>query len=106
MTRDRDARGFDALEYAVPRTNGGFLEKLSGFGLFATVLLSIALGLTVFCVSCFLAILSVLIYNQVGHHAVNFADTYKFVALPAGSVTTVVSFIFLFALWIRRRVRA
>ena len=104
MTRERYGREFERGRLAAP-AGGALLAKVSDFGLFATVLLSVSLGLTVFCVSCCVAIFTLLAYNQLGHHAVNFADTYKFVALPAGSVTTVLSFLFLFALWLRRKFR-
>ena len=75
------------------------------FGLFATCLLAWALGLIAFCVSCFFSILGLLAYNTLGHHSVDFADSYRYVAFPVGLVTMVVSFFALLTLWVRRKTR-
>jgi len=77
--------------------------QLGGFGIFATLLLSFALGFIAFFASCFVAIFSILIYNSVGHHSVNFADSYRYIALPAGLVVLAVSLVFLLGLWLRRK---
>lgn len=76
------------------------------FGLFASGLLAVSLGLASFCGSCFLSILSLLIYNSVGHHRIDYADSYRYVALPAGVATLVVSALVLGVLWLRRQVRS
>ena len=75
------------------------------FGPFAICLLSWALGLIAFCISCFVSIVSLLFYNVLGHHSVDFADTYRYVAFPIGLSVTVISFFVLVALWMRRKVR-
>ena len=75
------------------------------FGLFATCLLSLALGLVAFCASCFLSIIGLLFYNQLGHHSVDFADTYRYVAFPLGLAVTVISFLVLTTLWVGRKLR-
>ncbi len=76
---------------------------LSGFGLFSTLLLSLSAGFLAFFVSCFLAIFGILIYNSAGHHSVNFADSYKYIALPVGLFVLGASFFVLMGLWLRRK---
>jgi hypothetical protein len=78
---------------------------IGGFGLFASALIAAALGLAAFCISCFLSIFGILIWNSAGHHAINYADSYLYVALPVGIATLCVSSIVLLALWFRRKVR-
>ncbi len=77
------------------------------FGLFASGLLAVSLGLAAFCGSCFAAILGMLWYNSVHHGrpALDYADSYRYVALPAGVATLVVSALVLGVLWVRRQLR-
>jgi hypothetical protein len=75
------------------------------FGLFASVLLAVSLGLGAFCGSCFLAILGILVYNTAGRHAVDYADSYRYVALPVGVAMLLASGLVLAVLWVRRQVR-
>jgi hypothetical protein len=77
---------------------------MGDFGIFASLLLSLALGFMGFFASAFVAIFAILIYNSVGRHAVDFADSYKFVALPVGLVVLAVSLLLFGGLWIRRKV--
>ncbi len=79
------------------------LDQLGGF---ASLLLSVAVGLLAFCLTCFLAIFSVLFYNSFGHHSVDFAITYKFIALPVGVLALVASLLYLGSLWVRRVFRS
>ena len=76
------------------------------FGLFASGLLAVALGLAGFCGSCFLAIVGILIYNAGGRHSVDYADSYHYIALPIGVAVLVVSALVLAVLWVRRQVRS
>ncbi len=75
------------------------------FGLFASGLLAVSLGLAGFCGSCFLSIVGILIYNSAGHHTVDYADSYHYIALPVGVAVLVVSGLVLAVLWVRRQVR-
>lgn len=75
------------------------------FGLFASGLLAVSLGLAGFCGSCFLSILGILIYNSTGHQAIDYADSYHYIALPVGLSVLVVSGLVLGVLWVRRQVR-
>jgi hypothetical protein len=77
---------------------------LGGFGIFSSLLLSFSLGFASFFFATFLAIITLLFYNEGGHHNVDFADTYKFVGLPVGLVVLAVSLVFFGSLWIRRKV--
>jgi hypothetical protein len=77
---------------------------LGGFGFFPSLLLSFSLGFVAFFGATFLAIFALLFYNEGGHHNVDFADTYRFVGLPAGLVVLAVSLIFFGSLWIRRKI--
>ena len=82
---------------------------LGDFGLFASALLAVSLGLGAFCASCFVAIVGLLIYNSTGHavgrRAIDYADSYRYVALPVGSATLLVSGLVLLGLWVRRKLR-
>ncbi|MHB1700280.1 MAG: hypothetical protein ACYCSN_09085 [Acidobacteriaceae bacterium] len=86
---------------AAPKRNL-FGIPLDQLGWFACLLLSVAAGLLAFCLACFAAIFGVLFYNSFGHHAVDFAVTYKFIALPAGLVVLALSLVYLGSLWMRR----
>lgn len=76
---------------------------LGDFGLFASLLLSFSLGFATFFGVTFLAIISLLFYNQGGRHAVNYADSYKWIGLPAGLAVLVLSLLLFGTLWIRRK---
>ena len=87
------------------REKRGFSFPADGFGLFTSLLLSVATGFfTFFLVTC-LAIFALLFWNGVGGHSVNYADTYLYVGLPAGVAALVISAIVLAALWIRAKTR-
>lgn len=77
--------------------------RLGDFGLFATLLLSFSLGFVAFFTTCFVAIFGILIYNSVGHHSVNFADSYLYIALPVGLAVLAISLIVLLGFWLRRK---
>jgi hypothetical protein len=90
---------------AATQANQGrfFGIQLGDFGLFATVLLSFSLGFLSFFATCFVAIFGILIYNSAGHHNMNFADSYRYIALPVGLTVLAISLILLLGLWLRRK---
>ena len=90
---------------AATQANQGrfFGIQFGDFGLFATVLLSFSLGFLAFFATCFVAILSILFYNSAGHHNMNFADSYRYIALPVGLAVLAISLIVLLGLWLRRK---
>jgi hypothetical protein len=92
---------------ATQANHGRFLGiRFSDFGLFTSILLSFAFGITVFFVTCFVAIFGILIYNNTATHSVDFADSYRYFALPAGLAALAVSLVVLLGLWLRRKLSA
>ncbi len=73
------------------------------FGLFATVLLSAALGFMTFFAVTFVSIFAILIHNSLTHRAIDLSDSYKYIALPAGSLVLLVSLAVLGSVWLKRR---
>jgi thiol:disulfide interchange protein len=77
---------------------------LGELGLFSSLLMAFAFGFLVFFATCFVAILSLLFYNSIGHHTVDMADSYRYVAFPAGVVALAFALVVLLGLWVRRKV--
>jgi uncharacterized membrane protein len=91
-----------------PRTIGaGYLfgVPLGDLGWFTSLVMSVALGMAAFFAATFCAIVAVLFYNTVAHHAVDFALTYKRVGLPVGALVLVIALAYLGTLWVRRQLR-
>jgi len=90
------------------RTAGGsFLGfPLEGFSLFQSLLLSVAAAFFTFFACTFLAIVSLLVWNGLGRHSVNYADTYLYVGFPAGLIVLIVALPFFGTLWVRARLRS
>jgi hypothetical protein len=78
---------------------------LGDFGFFSAILLSLAAGFLAFFACCFLAILGLLVWNLGFHHAVNFADSYRDIALPIGLLVLAFGLIFFTGTWLRRKLR-
>ena len=76
---------------------------LRGFGLFTSLLLSFASALFTFCLTTMIAIFSLLVWNLAGKHSVDYADTYRYVGLPASLVVLIVALPFFLVLWIRAK---
>jgi hypothetical protein len=76
---------------------------LGDLGLFSSLLMALAFGFLVFFATCFVAILGLLFYNSAGHHAVNMADSYRYIAFPAGLVALGLALVVLLGLWLRRK---
>ena len=79
---------------------------LKGFSLFQSMLLAVASAFFTFFASTALAIFSLLVWNQLGGHSVNYADSYLYVGFPLGVIVGVLAVPFFGALWLRARVRA
>jgi hypothetical protein len=78
---------------------------LEGFGLFTSLLLSVASAfLTFFATTC-VAIFSLLAWNVFGHHTVSYADTYRYVGFPAGVIVLLVALPVFGTLWVRAKMR-
>jgi len=76
---------------------------LGDFGLFSCVLLSIASGFFAFFGSCFLAIMSLLVWNTLARQQINYADSYRYIAAPIGVVVMAFGFVFFTSVWLRRK---
>jgi uncharacterized membrane protein len=89
------------------QTGGGrvFGFPLQGFGFFTSLLLAFAAAFFTFFASTCLAIFSLLGWRLIGHHAVNFEDSYLYVGFPAGMVVLIVALPVFAVLWIRARTR-
>lgn len=77
---------------------------LVGLGLFSSLLMAFAFGFLVFFATCFVAIIGLLFYNSAGHHAVDMADSYRYVAFPAGLAALGLALVVLLGLWARRKI--
>jgi len=89
------------------RTGGGtiFGFPLKGFGLFTSLLLSFAAAFFTFFATTCISIFALLLWNTMGHHAVNFADSYLYVGFPAGVLVLLVALPVFGSLWVRARLR-
>jgi hypothetical protein len=76
---------------------------LGDFGFFRSLLLAAAAGFLTFFATCFLAIVALLLYNTLGHHRVNYADTYLYAAFPAGVTVLFLGLVFFTGVWLKRR---
>ena len=89
------------------RTSSGTVLgfPLKGFGFFQSLLLSFAAAFFTFFASTFIAIFALLVWNGIGGHTVNYADTYRYVGFPAGVIVLVVALPFFGTLWVRAKLR-
>src|ERR1700735_5527723 len=89
------------------RPGGGrvFGFPLEGFGLFTSLLLSFASAFFTFFASTCVAIFSLLAWNIFGHHAVDYADSYLYVGLPAGVTVLILALPLFGTLWVRAKLR-
>jgi hypothetical protein len=86
---------------------GRFLGfPLEGFGFFTSLLLALSSGFFTFFLVTALSIFGLLVWNQILHHSVNYADTYLFFGLPAAIVVWTVALGVFGTLWIRAKIHA
>lgn len=85
-------------------TGGSFLGfPLEGFGLFQSLLLAFASAFFAFFLTTCLSIFALLAWNLIGHHNVNFADTYLYVGFPAGLIVLLIALPLFGTLWVRAK---
>ena len=77
--------------------------QLRGFGFFTSLLLAFAAAFFAFFASTAVAIFASLAWNGLGHHAVNYADSYCYVGLPAGVLVLMVALTVFAVQWVRGR---
>jgi hypothetical protein len=87
------------------RPAGGkvFGFPLKGFGFLTSLLLAFAAAFFTFFASTTVAIFALLGWNLLGHHAVNYADAYRYVGFPAFLLVLVVALSTFAVLWIRAK---
>ena len=78
---------------------------LKGFGLFTSLLLAFAAAFFTFFASTTIAIFSLLAWNLIGHHQVNFANSYRLVGFPAGLLVLVAALPVFGTLWLRAKLQ-
>jgi hypothetical protein len=94
-----------AQPFANPPATRIFGIRAGDFGLFASMLIAVALGFIAFFGVTFLAIFSLLIYNSAGDHHVTLDTSYKLYGLTAGILVLAISIVTLLAVWLRRQLR-
>jgi|SRR5580692_6405002 hypothetical protein len=78
---------------------------LEGFGLFTSLLLAFASAFFTFFASTCIAIFSLLAWNVIGQHKVNYADSYLYVGMPAAVIVLLVALPVFGTLWVRAKLR-
>jgi hypothetical protein len=76
---------------------------LGDLGLFPSLFLALAFGFVAFFASCFLAIVSLLVWNTATHGHISYADTYRYVALPTGLAALAMGTVLVTGSWVRRK---
>jgi hypothetical protein len=85
---------------------GSFLGfPLEGFSLFQSLLLAFASAFFAFFATTTLAIFALLAWNLIGHHAVNYADSYLYVGLPVSLIVLAIALPLFATLWVRAKMR-
>jgi hypothetical protein len=88
-------------------SGGSFLGfPLEGFGFFTSLLLALSSGFFTFFLVTALSIFGLLVWNQMLHHTVNYANSYLFFGLPAAVVVWAEALVVFGALWIRAKIKA
>jgi hypothetical protein len=89
-----------------PHPGGTFLGfPLEGFGIFQSLLLAFTSAFFTFFATTCIAIFALLGWNLIGHHAVNYADSYLFVGFPAAVVVLLIALPLFGTLWVRAKLR-
>jgi hypothetical protein len=78
---------------------------LEGFGLFQSLLLSVASAFFAFFLATTVAIFSLLIWNAGSAHKINFADSYLYVGFPAGVIVLLIALPYFLIVWLRAKMR-
>jgi hypothetical protein len=87
--------------------SGSFLGfPLEGFGFFTSLLLALSSGFFMFFLVTALSIFGLLVWNQMLHHHVNYADSYLFFGFPAAVAVWAVALGVFGTLWVRAKIHA
>jgi hypothetical protein len=96
-------RGPQSAQSERPAGGTVFGFPLRGFGLFTSLLLAFASAFFTFFATTTLAIFALLGWNLIGHHAVSYADSYRYAGAPAFLVALLVALPVFGVLWVRGR---
>ena len=94
-------------EHASRTVGAGYLfgVPVNDFGLFASVLIGVAVGMAAFFAATFCGIAFILFWNAGGHRvALDYAASYRRVGLPVGVAMMAASLGYLGMLWVRRKI--
>ena len=96
----------DSIRSLEPPRGGTFLGfRWRASASFTSLLLALASAFfTSFATTC-VAIFSLLAWNLLGDHTVNYADSYLYVGFPAGVVVLVIALPVFGTLWVRAKVK-
>ncbi|MGC2162479.1 MAG: hypothetical protein WA634_11250 [Silvibacterium sp.] len=89
---------------AAPQPSKVFGIPLGDMGFFHSLLIACIFGVMAFFATCFVAIISLLIYNEAGHHTVDMADAYLYAAAPVGIIALIAALALLMGLWMRHKI--
>jgi hypothetical protein len=88
---------------AQPEGGKIFGFPLRGFGLATSLLLAFASAFFTFFATTTLAIFALLGWNLFGHHAISYADSYRYVGFPAFLLVLIVALPTFVVLWVRAK---
>jgi len=102
------SRGAAFSQRAQPnRRSGSFLGfPLEGFGFLTSLLLAASSGFFTFFLVTALSIFGLLIWNQLLHHTVNYANSYLYFGFPSAVAVWTVALIVFGTLWVRAKIHA
>lgn len=87
--------------------SGSFLGfPLEGFGLFTSLLLALSSGFFAFFLVTALSIFGLLVWNQILHHKVNYANSYLYFGFPSAVLVWTVALAVFGTLWVRAKINA
>ena len=76
-----------------------------GFSFLQSLLLAFTAGFFTFFVTTTISIFALLGWNLIGHHAVNYADSYVYVGFPAAVIVMLIALPLFGTPWIRAKFR-
>ena len=79
---------------------------LGELGWFQSLLMGTAVGFAAFFLTTFLSIVTILVLNTAAHRSIDFAVSYRDIALPTGLAVLVLAYAYLGFQWTRRKVTA
>ncbi|HXB63078.1 MAG TPA: hypothetical protein VNU94_09550 [Acidobacteriaceae bacterium] len=100
----QNSQDLGAARAAAARRGMLFGIPLGELGWFQSLLMGTATGFAAFFLTCFVSIFTILILNTVGHRSIDFAVSYRDIALPAGLAILTLAYAYLGFQWVRRKI--